>query len=247
MSARQAKSAFALPALALAAQLLATSALAAPVGEPRLNGFWNIDDAARRQALAGVRAELTPAGQAIAKSNGELQAARIARGEVVGLGSFTCGLQGAPFFVGTSEPWLLVVTEEAAVQVNERRQISPRHFYLDGRSWPDISKMPPSSSGYSIAHWEGPVLVIETRGLPNGGTQGGGLKGPDSILTERVSLSPDGNRLTWAFSWANPVLLAKPYGYAIQYDRAPEHTYALTHECDPNENPGAVSSPPEQE
>jgi len=231
-SAPQATRVAALSAAVAAIHLFASSALAAPVGEPRLNGFWYIDTPSRDVAL-GLRAELTPAGTAIAQANAAAQAARLARGQVVGLGSYTCASIGAPFFVGTSEPLFLVATEDSVVMYHERRQITARRFYTDGRSWPEMSTMPPSTSGYSIAHWEGPVLVIETRGMPPGGTQGGGQKGPNTILHERLSLSPDGDRLSWAFTWEDPSLMVGTHNYVIEYDRAPPHTYALTHDCDP--------------
>lgn len=40
---------------------------------------------------------------------------------------------------------------------------SYRIIYLDGRSFPE--KIEPTNYGYSIGHWEGDTLVVETRGL----------------------------------------------------------------------------------
>jgi len=40
---------------------------------------------------------------------------------------------------------------------------SYRIIYLDGRSFPQ--NIPPTNYGYSIGHWEGDTLVVETRGL----------------------------------------------------------------------------------
>ncbi|HTM04069.1 MAG TPA: hypothetical protein VL173_11235 [Vicinamibacterales bacterium] len=40
---------------------------------------------------------------------------------------------------------------------------SYRIIYLDGRQFP--AKIPPTNYGYSIGHWEGDTLVVETRGL----------------------------------------------------------------------------------
>jgi hypothetical protein len=40
---------------------------------------------------------------------------------------------------------------------------SYRIIYLDGRSFPE--NIPPTNYGYSIGHWEGDTLVVETRGL----------------------------------------------------------------------------------
>jgi hypothetical protein len=234
-------------ALAGITALAADAAVAAPVGDPRLNGFWNIDAAYREQSQRNAKAELTPTAQVIADRNAAAQRERLARGQVVGLNSYTCGNLGVPFFINTSEPWHLIVDEEAATQVLERRQITPRRFYLDGRQWPDFNQLPPSSQGYSIAHWEGKDLVIQTRDMPEGGLAGGGMKGPNTVLTERVSVSEDGKRLRWALSWSDPELLVQPYGWDIMYDRAPQHTYALTHDCDPNQGAGQTVEEPEQD
>jgi len=40
---------------------------------------------------------------------------------------------------------------------------SYRIIYLDGRAFPE--NIPPTNYGYSIGHWEGDTLVVETRGL----------------------------------------------------------------------------------
>lgn len=211
-------------------------------GPAALNGYWEIDDSSRR---GGETAEYTPAGAVIAKQNAEAQAARLARGAVVGLGTYICGYNGVPFIYSTSEPWVLTVTKDEVVQVAERPSMTPRHFYTDGRSWPDLTKLPPSSSGYSIGHWEGDVLVVETRGLPPGGTPGGGLKGPNTILRERFWVIDGGKRLKVAFTIEDPSLLAKPLTREFTYDRSPPHTYAFGDFCDPHEDNGKTVSNPE--
>ena len=225
---------------------------AAPAAVPAsvwttVEGYWNIDDEARRNNLAGVRAELTPDGQAIAKRNADVAAARTARGEVVGLGTYICGVNGVPNQYTISEPWALVVTPGEVVQAVERYSIVPRHFYMDGRAWPDLSRMPPASNGYSLGRWEGKDLVVETRGMPAGGVAGGGLKAPTTVLTERFSVSPDGKRLTVSLSFVDPALYARPHSYRIEYDRADRHTYAYGEFCDPTEDPANLVSDPEQE
>lgn len=216
------------------------------VPEPRLNGFWNIDADDRSDQLFKTHAELTPAGQEIARQNAERQRERTAHGEVVGLGAYTCGRSGVPGVLNTSEPWLLLVTPDEAQQLTERREIPPRHFYLDGRTWPDMKTLPQSVQGYSIAHWEGKTLVIETRGTPSGNLPKGGIKGPSTVTTERISVDAKGDRLTWTYSWNDPGLLAKPLVLSLHYDRAPPHTFAYTHPCDPNMDSARTVGDPAQ-
>lgn len=228
----------------------AGSAWSAPAQKPggaapesALNGYWDIVDASRH---TDARPEYTPAGAAIAKRNAEEQAARLARGAVVGLSTYICGYNGAPFIYTTSEPFALVATKDEVVQVAERPSMTPRHFYTDGRSWPDLSTMPASSSGYSIGHWEGGDLVVETRGLPPGGTPGGGLKGPNATLRERFHVAEDGKSMKLAITVEDPTLLAKPFTLEYSYDRSPPHTYAFGDFCDPNEDNGKTVTTPQE-
>lgn len=213
----------------------------------KLDGFWNVDADQRGKSQGAVKAQLTPAAQAIQQRNQREQAARTARGNVVGLASYTCGQLAIPFFINTSEPGLLVVAKDEVVHVTERRQVGPRHFYTDGRSWPDLSKLPVSSVGYSIAHWEGDDLLIETRKMPPGGVAGGGLRGPNAVLYERLSVSADGKRLSWNLRFEDAEMLAAPVSYTIEYDRAEPGTYAYTHDCDPNLGAGDTVVEPVQE
>lgn len=233
-------------AVAVPANLPKPPSATTVVGDARLNGFWFVDDAARSAANAQAKTELTAAGQEQAKQAAAAGAQRAALG--VGLSTFVCGHSGLPSLVGTSEPWLLVVTKDEVAQYVERRQIGRRQFYTDGRPWPDFTKVAPALSGFSLAHWEGKELVIETVGLPPGGVAGRGQKGPDTLLTERVSVSADGKRLTWAYTWNDPVLMTKPVVHTLVYDRGDPGTYALTHDCDPNEDPARIieSSPPQE-
>jgi hypothetical protein len=224
-------------------------ALAAEIGDPRLDGDWFIDEAFRRNMQrTNPRAELTPAGAEIAERNRNNAQQRLARGEFVNLQAATCGINGLPFMLdSTSEPWHLRLSKNLILQAGERYLLTPRYFYTDGRKLPDVSKMPRSSNGYSVAHWEGKTLVIETRGLPRGGTAAGGLKGPNTKLTERASVDETGDRLTWTFTFEDPELLVRPHTYSETYIRAPKGTYALYEQCDPNSNPSLLATSPTQE
>jgi hypothetical protein len=67
------------------------------------------------------------------------------------------------------------------------------------------------------------------------------------VLHERISVSPDGKRLSWNLRFEDAEMLAAPVEYTIEYDRAEPHTYALTHDCDPNLGAGDTVAEPEQE
>lgn len=65
-----------------------------------------------------------------------------------------------------------------------------RTIYLDGRAFPD--ELYPSRNGYSIGHFEGDVLKIETRGLnPTNEKAAFQLRGGDTMLYEEWRIVPD--------------------------------------------------------
>jgi hypothetical protein len=63
-----------------------------------------------------------------------------------------------------------------------------RRVYLDEK-FPD--KIEPSYMGYSIGHWQGNTLVVETRGLKAGGN-GMGVVGKNARVFERITRNEDG-------------------------------------------------------
>ena len=68
---------------------------------------------------------------------------------------------------------------------------TPRRVWMDGRKPPpDVQ---PSSLGFSVGHWEGNALVIETTHLLPAWLDGSGLpmKGEGTRVVERYELAPD--------------------------------------------------------
>lgn len=221
--------------------LAAPAAQAAQKGDPRMDGFWVINDEARKVAEKNAHAELTPKGEEVVKANRAHAAERLEHHEPVALAAATCDHIGLPFFIDTSEPFLLVLNKDVVIQAFERYQLTTRRFYLDGRKWPDFTKLPPSVPGYSIGHWEGKDLVMETRAMtPGRGIHGGGVRGLNAVLVERAHIEPDGDHLTWTMTWTDPEMLARPMTVSFLYDRIPSPTYAYTETCDPNYNPSRI-------
>jgi hypothetical protein len=68
----------------------------------------------------------------------------------------------------------------------------PRRIYMDGRKAP--ANLAPSSMGFSVGHWEGRTLVIETTHLLPGWLDGSGLpmSGKGTRTEERWTLAADG-------------------------------------------------------
>ena len=68
---------------------------------------------------------------------------------------------------------------------------TPRRVWMDGRTAP--ADTPASSLGFSVGHWEGTSLVIETTHLAPGWLDGSGLpmKGEGTRIVERYDFSAD--------------------------------------------------------
>lgn len=67
-----------------------------------------------------------------------------------------------------------------------------------------------SYRGDSIAHWEGDALAIETTNYAATFSFRGLMVGPQSVVTERLSLSA-ANEISYEFSVTDPVLYAQPW------------------------------------
>ena len=93
-------------------------------------------------------------------------------------------LVGYPFKI-LEVPGMMVILYEA---VHSYRQI-----FTDGRAFP--ADMNPSWFGYSVGHWEGDVLVVETRGFNDKGwLDNGGKPATDQLkVTERFIRKDFGN------------------------------------------------------
>ena len=92
--------------------------------------------------------------------------------------------------MGDSAP-LDIVQSEREIAIIAEVQSSARHVYMDGRGHPDMEIYDPTTNGHSIGRWEGQTLVIETVGFNDRGNAfipGGGVRGPQTKLVERVDL-----------------------------------------------------------
>ncbi len=75
----------------------------------------------------------------------------------------------------------------------------------------------PSVAGYSLGKWEGDTLVVTTKGFKPGFLQaprgsGGGVRhGERMVVTERFTMSEDGNELLREYTVVDPIYLTEPY------------------------------------
>jgi len=101
-------------------------------------------------------------------------------------------------------PGKITVQQEALMQL--------RRIFTDGRALPTNPE--PTYFGYSVGHWEGGTLVVETVGTRPGqrlGTQGI-TNGPNLKITERIYLDrEDSDVLHLDFTYEDPDALAEPW------------------------------------
>ena len=233
--------------LVLAASLILTTAIPAlaqvPAGLPDLSDGWVRLDTVGSQSFDGLTstftpAELTPAGQAErdAASGRQLEFDFLrdpsqprAEGETYVVTSGRCGGNQVPL-EPNSAAFFMTQTEDKVLITREGG--GSRHVYLDGRDHPDLGVWEPTALGHSVARYEDGDLVVETVGLTAGGVTAGGRRHPETRLTERFALSPDGERLTITYTWTDPALYVTPHSYALTFERLPEGSYHIENWCD---------------
>ncbi|MGV3591340.1 MAG: hypothetical protein ACO1PZ_06595 [Gammaproteobacteria bacterium] len=103
-------------------------------------------------------------------------------------------------------PGKIVVNQEALMMV--------RRIYTDGRPLPSRDEIEPNYFGYSVGHWEGDTLVVETIGTKAGQRLGeAGITNSEELkITERIYLDPDNkDMLHLDFTFEDPNVLAQPW------------------------------------
>jgi hypothetical protein len=94
-----------------------------------------------------------------------------------------------------------------------------RTVYLDGRALPEN----PSSQllGYSVGHFEGDTLVVETIGVTANHSNAAFAHSDQLTATERYTISADGNRLDLEVTLQDPPTLKSPMVMARAWTWAP--------------------------
>ncbi|MFC3097820.1 hypothetical protein [Alteraurantiacibacter palmitatis] len=231
-----------------AAALVLAMPVAAQDAVPDLSGFWGPDfvtDTSIR--MPDLLAKL-PADAVLIEDAG---AAEFPRGEFGGLvltpdaaahaetwnaeqdmaidrvclpPSIVYGVQGPFPFEVHQTPTLIVFKYEYFDQV--------RLIHMDGRAVPE--NVPLSKVGYSVGHWEGEDLVIETSRIAASTITNNGLDHTDGIvMVERYRKSEDGTRLH-ATQWFRDRAVLETDGARYLTWTARPGQYVYPYECDPS-------------
>jgi hypothetical protein len=105
-----------------------------------------------------------------------------------------------------------------------------RTVYMDGRKRP--ASEPLSRLGYSVGHWEGDTLVIETSGIRRGITPWQSEHSDQLHVVERYTRSNDGKTLTLTATLEDPGSLREPVVLKHIWAWAPVQTIAAYDQCE---------------
>jgi len=134
-----------------------------------------------------------------------------------------CLPEGMPGMMSAVLPFEVVQTPRLLVILAEE-QMQVRRIHLDGKmpSWDDIV---PGYFGYSVGHWEGDTLVVETRGIREDILFLGIPHSNKMELTERLRLTaPD--LLEIEFAMKDPTVFVQPYTFTYTYKKNPTYQIA---------------------
>lgn len=126
-----------------------------------------------------------------------------------------CLPPGGPRMFGTPYPAEFLQQADRIIVIFEGGAHVWREIHMDGRPLPQSDDINPTYFGYSVGHWDGDTLVVETVGF-NEKTwlNFGGYMHTDQLHTvERIS-RPDRNTLHYEATLTDPGAYTKPWTIA---------------------------------
>jgi hypothetical protein len=127
-----------------------------------------------------------------------------------------------------------IVEREGRIIVLHEDLHEVRRIYTDGRDFPEGIEDAWLAMGYSIGHWEGSSLVIETRGLKPSVWDASGMPiSPAAVVTERWSFD-DAGQMHIEFSLDDPINYNRPVLMHQARPRRPDNTEISEYSCDPH-------------
>jgi hypothetical protein len=137
-----------------------------------------------------------------------------------------------PTIMGAIYPIEIVQTPRQIVVLAEFLT-QTRRIYVNEKM-PALEDISPGYNGYSVAHWQGDTLVVQTIGVREDVKFIGIPHTARMKVTERLRLTaPD--RLENQITIEDPGILAKPYAFTFGYRRNPEYRI-MEYICDNNRN-----------
>jgi len=179
---------------------------------PDISGFWQLPHDGRNVLRAELAASVTPATLA-EQARKDAHAIR------------WCNFMGMPAAMDSPRP-INIRQGRREVVINFETVSAPRHLYFRA-SHADMNTFDPTTTGDSIARWDGDTLVVDTVGFDGGkgitAIPGGGFRTSQSHLIERYRLIKDGRVLSVISTWEDAAVFRVPHTYEFRYVRASAH------------------------
>ena len=148
------------------------------------------------------------------------KAEAIKKGKPLADPSTLCVPEGMPTIMAAVEAIEILQTPRQLVVLAEFLT-QTRRVYLNEKM-PAPEDIFPGYNGYSVAHWQGETLVVETRGVREDIRFMGIPHSAQMKISERLRLTaPD--RLEDQITLDDPSVLAKPYAFTFGYKRNPDY------------------------
>jgi hypothetical protein len=212
-------------AATVAAWSVAAFAQGRIASSPDISGYWELPLDGRHVPPARLTPRVTPAIlQAQAKND-----AKAIR---------WCNWVGMPTTMDVGRPLDIRQGTREIVILAESPVTPVRHLYLNRTTHISSDVFDATTSGDSIARWDGDTLVVDTTGFePTHGVTaipGGGFRTATSHLVERYRLLKNGTMLSVTFTWTDPAVFAMPHSYEFRYQRLERGYEARPYaRCDP--------------
>jgi hypothetical protein len=187
----------------------------APPKPVDFTGIWSRTSS----GLARVTLDYTPAAQAAVDGYNYLDDPAL-----------RCVSPGLVRISGWPYP-LEIVQNDAQLTILYESFHEVRRIFLDDRGYP--TDLPHRALGYSVGHWEGSTLVVETKMLTPGYVDLAGQPlSENSRVVERMSLGDDGNELRSELTLYDAENYRHPIVRHRSWRKTPEKTI-LEYDCDP--------------
>jgi hypothetical protein len=202
------------PGLMLVLALFAGAAVRA--NTPDLTGVWSVvKPPPAVRTVDGKLPPLLPNARTVYESH----LARAAKGDRSFDGTTRCLPPGLPRLMLVQRPFEILQRPHTIYFIHELNRL-PRRAYI-GESLP--TDVDPHYLGYSVAHWEGEVLAIESAGFDDSTLlDDAGLPHSEALhVTERYQLDKDGEHLHARFTIDDPKTYASAWSFTAEFVRRP--------------------------
>lgn len=215
------------PRLANGKPDLAAPAPRTPDGKPDFSGLWQT----RPGYTSNIAKDLKPGEVSFQPWAAELYKHRVET-ESKDDPQARCVLSGVPREHVVPYPFKILNSPGEVVILYEALH-SYRQIFMDGRPLPKNPN--PAWMGYSVGHWEGDTLVVESNGFEeNNWLDNNGHPGTEALrLTERFR-RPDYGHINLEMTIDDPKAYTKPWTVNLLFTAAPD-TELIEYVCDENE------------